>query len=92
MLNAETAAYSPDGVWFAFTAHKLAAPAGSDIYLWHAGDAEKHSPTYCQMPAGSNVENVPTLRDGQRARDWIERRVQLQQRLSRRPANHRAGR
>ena len=40
VLNAETAAYSPDGVWFAFTAHKLGGPDGSDIYLWHAGDAQ----------------------------------------------------
>ncbi len=58
----------------------------------HAGDAEKHFPTYRKTPAGSNVENVPTLCDGQRARDWIESRVQFDQRLGRRPADHRAGR
>lgn len=45
MLNAETAAYSPDGAWFAFTAHKLDLPLGSDIYLWHVGDAQARAVT-----------------------------------------------
>jgi hypothetical protein len=38
VLNAETAAFSPDGAWFAFTARPLKQDAGSDIYLWHVGD------------------------------------------------------
>jgi hypothetical protein len=33
-----TAAYSPDGSWFAFTARDSAAGSGSDIYLWHVGE------------------------------------------------------
>lgn len=38
VLNSETAAYSPDGAWFAFTARPLnQTTSGSDIYLWHAG-------------------------------------------------------
>ena len=47
MLNAETAAYSPDGRWFAFTARKLvpADGVGSDIYLWHAGDLQARAVT-----------------------------------------------
>lgn len=40
VLSAETAAYSPDGAWFAFTARPHGDPNGSDIYLWHAGDAQ----------------------------------------------------
>jgi hypothetical protein len=45
VLNAETAAYSPDGVWFAFTARPLGVADGSDIYLWHAGDAQAQQVT-----------------------------------------------
>jgi hypothetical protein len=45
VLNPETAAYSPDGAWFAFTARKLDLPLGSDIYLWHAGDAQARAVT-----------------------------------------------
>jgi hypothetical protein len=33
------AAYSPDGVWFAFSARPLGAPTGADLYLWKVGDA-----------------------------------------------------
>ncbi|MHB8398820.1 MAG: zf-HC2 domain-containing protein [Candidatus Limnocylindrales bacterium] len=33
----ETAAYSSDGSWFAFTARPAAATTGSDIYAWQAG-------------------------------------------------------
>jgi len=33
----ETAAYSPDGSWFAFTARPAAATSGSDIYAWQVG-------------------------------------------------------
>jgi hypothetical protein len=35
----ESAAYSPDGTWFAFTARPSNDSAGPDIYLWHVGDA-----------------------------------------------------
>ncbi len=45
VLNAETAAYSADGAWFAFTARSLGDPTGSDIYLWHAGDAQAEQVT-----------------------------------------------
>lgn len=34
----ETAAYSPDGSWFAFTARPADASHGPDIYVWHSGD------------------------------------------------------
>lgn len=33
------AAYSPDGVWFAFSARPLGAATGADLYLWKVGDA-----------------------------------------------------
>ncbi len=33
----ETAAYSPDGSWFAFTARPVSATVGSDIYAWRVG-------------------------------------------------------
>lgn len=47
VLNPETAAYSPDGAWFAFTARRLddLDGTGSDIYLWHAGDIQARAVT-----------------------------------------------
>ncbi len=35
----DSAAFSPDGAWFAFTARPADGSAGPDIYLWHVGDA-----------------------------------------------------
>ncbi len=40
VLNAETAAYSTDGAWFAFTGRPHGVALGSDIYLWRAGDGQ----------------------------------------------------
>jgi hypothetical protein len=34
----ESAAYSPDGDWFAFTARPSDDSAGPDIYVWHVGE------------------------------------------------------
>lgn len=34
----EAAAYSPDGVWFAFSARPADGSQGPDIYIWHVGD------------------------------------------------------
>jgi hypothetical protein len=34
-----TAAYSPDGAWFAFSARPADGSTGPDIYVWHVGDA-----------------------------------------------------
>ena len=33
-----TAAYSPDGAWFAFSARPADGSTGPDIYVWHVGD------------------------------------------------------
>ena len=33
----DTASYSPDGTWFAFTARDSGATGGSDIYVWRLG-------------------------------------------------------
>jgi hypothetical protein len=35
----QSAAYSPDGAWFAFTARPSDDTAGPDIYVWRVGDA-----------------------------------------------------
>jgi hypothetical protein len=35
----QTAAFSPDGQWFAFTARPAAETTGPDIYVWQVGDA-----------------------------------------------------
>jgi hypothetical protein len=34
----ESAAFSPDGAWFAFTARPSDGSVGPDIYVWHVGD------------------------------------------------------
>ena len=37
-LVGESAAFSPDGAWFAFTARPTDGSDGPDVYLWHVGD------------------------------------------------------
>lgn len=44
-LVGDTAAYSPDGQWFAFSAVPADGSHGPDIYLWHVGDAEARAVT-----------------------------------------------
>lgn len=34
----DSAAFSPDGSWFAFTARPADGSAGPDVYVWHVGD------------------------------------------------------
>jgi Putative zinc-finger len=34
----ESASFSRDGTWFAFTARPAGTTAGTDIYVWHTGD------------------------------------------------------
>jgi hypothetical protein len=34
----ESAAFSPDGTWFAFTARSATGTGGPDVYAWHVGD------------------------------------------------------
>ena len=41
----ESAAYSPDGEWFAFTARPSDDSAGPDIYVWHVGDEQAQTLT-----------------------------------------------
>jgi hypothetical protein len=36
----QSAAYSPDGAWFAFTARPSDGSAGPDIYVWRVGDPQ----------------------------------------------------
>src|SRR6185369_16825307 len=38
----QSAAYSPDGAWFAFTARPSDGSEGPDIYLWRVGDQLAH--------------------------------------------------
>jgi hypothetical protein len=38
----QSAAYSPDGAWFAFTARPSDGSAGPDIYVWRVGDQAAH--------------------------------------------------
>jgi hypothetical protein len=38
IVTGETAAYSEDGSWFAFSARPADETQGTDIYVWHVGD------------------------------------------------------
>jgi hypothetical protein len=38
----ESAAFSPDGTWFAFTARPVDGHDGADVYVWHVGDERAH--------------------------------------------------
>jgi hypothetical protein len=38
----QSAAYSPDGAWFAFTARPSDGSAGPDVYVWRVGDQDAH--------------------------------------------------
>jgi Putative zinc-finger/WD40-like Beta Propeller Repeat len=41
----QAAAYSPSGIWFAFTARPADGSTGPDIYAWRVGDPEAHPVT-----------------------------------------------
>ena len=45
VLVGQSAAYSPDNAWFAFTARPADGSAGPDIYLWKVGDPEARAVT-----------------------------------------------
>lgn len=41
----QTAAYSPSGDWFAFSARPVDGSHGPDIWVWHVGDMQAHPVT-----------------------------------------------
>lgn len=41
----QSAAYSPSGSWFAFSARPADGSWGPDIYVWHVGDTKAHAVT-----------------------------------------------
>jgi len=45
VLVGQSAAYSPSGAWFAFTARPANGLAGPDIFVWKVGDSEAHPVT-----------------------------------------------
>jgi hypothetical protein len=45
VLVGQSAAYSPNGAWFAFTARPVDATSGPDIYVWKVGDARARAVT-----------------------------------------------
>jgi hypothetical protein len=44
-LVGESAAFSADGTWFAFTARPDDGSTGPDVYVWHVGDGSVHKLT-----------------------------------------------
>ena len=44
-LVGESAAFSADGAWFAFTARPDDGSTGPDVYVWHVGDGSVHKLT-----------------------------------------------
>jgi hypothetical protein len=45
VLVGQSAAYSPSGTWFAFTARPVNGSAGPDIYVWKVGDPRARAVT-----------------------------------------------
>ncbi len=43
VLVGQSAAYSPSGNWFAFTARPVSGALGPDIFVWKVGDARAHA-------------------------------------------------
>ncbi len=65
----ESAAYSPDGAWFAFTARPSDDSAGPDIYVWHVGDkaarplTDDHASVFGSWLAGRLIGSRPAASD-----------------------------
>jgi hypothetical protein len=63
----ESAAYSPDGSWFAFTARPSDDSAGPDIYVWRVGDerarklTDDHSSVFASWSAGRLIGSRPVV-------------------------------
>jgi hypothetical protein len=61
----ESAAFSPDGAWFAFTARPSDDSAGPDIYLWRVGDTlarpltDDHRSVFASWAGGRVVGSRP---------------------------------
>ena len=62
----QTAAFSPDGDWFAFTARPADDSHGPDIYVWHVGDemalpvTDDHRSVFASWTDGRLVGSRPT--------------------------------
>ncbi len=62
----ESAAYSPDGAWFAFSARPSDDSAGPDIYVWHVGDklarpvTDDHVSVFGSWVAGRLIGSRPS--------------------------------
>ena len=58
MLVGQSAAYSPSGAWFAFTARPMDGSAGPDIYVWKVGEpSARRVTTDHQSTFGSWIGN-----------------------------------
>jgi hypothetical protein len=63
----ESAAYSPNGQWFAFTARPSDDSAGPDIYLWRVGDAQArmvtndHASVFASWAGNRLIGSRPTV-------------------------------
>jgi hypothetical protein len=61
----ESAAFSPDGAWFAFTARPSDDSTGPDIYLWRVGDSlarpltDDHQSVFASWAGGRVVGSRP---------------------------------
>ena len=66
----ESAAYSPDGEWFAFTARPSNGSAGPDIYVWRVGDraarkvTSDHVSVFASWAGDDLIGSRPTVTPG----------------------------
>ncbi len=62
-----TAGYSPDGMWFAFTARPADGSVGPDIYVWHVGELQArpittdHASTFASWVGGNLLGSRVTV-------------------------------
>ena len=67
VVAGRAAAYSPDGMWFAFSARPADGSAGPDIYVWHVGELQAralttdHASIFASWVGGSLLGSRPSL-------------------------------
>lgn len=78
IVAGESAAYSGDGAWFAFTARPADGAHGPDIYVWRVGDDEAvpvttdHSSNFASWIDGQLVGSRPTATSANHDESTVE--------------------
>ncbi|MEJ7749758.1 MAG: hypothetical protein WKF56_10675, partial [Candidatus Limnocylindrales bacterium] len=74
----DTAAFSPDGRWFAFTARPADGSAGPDIHVWHIGDGRAQAVTSDGMSVFASWDGDRLIGSRPRSNGTSERESNVQ--------------